>query len=355
MAEVEKIKFLSTNTLFTTPPPPDSSDWVNDKKYRKSYLPLIDGRITQFLSNKFKSFFKLGDDARAARYNPMQFRVRIEGMFKIKYVKIFGRQINTDTLVLSLDTITADTPLGEKTYKKEDLVKLKKIKIENIIKSKENVEESYITKKEIKNFFKNIKTYNIDNKEKLDEIIDRFYEKSNNIRIGKTKLIEQIINCYSFCKDENFSENSINYFIDKNINYKRDFDLSRYIKKLFLIEDKKSAAKKDVGKIIAKLNRVIMDYWFNKPPSITASYYSTIFDDQLFEFFETENAYFTPTSVVNELDNNDQGKRSIIFEGQITCGGYLWLDARLGEGGILNNKKWTFRIHDDPNKVIATF
>ncbi len=74
-----EIKFQSTKDMFTSAPPPNSSDWPAEIKEKPWMIPLQDGRVAQKLMKMFPTF---KDDKRghgAARYNDNQFRVIIRG------------------------------------------------------------------------------------------------------------------------------------------------------------------------------------------------------------------------------------------------------------------------------------
>jgi len=74
-----KIEFYSTKDLFTTAPPPNSSDWPAEMKSKPWMIPLQDGRIAQKLMKMFPSFTQDGRGHGAARYNDYQYRVILRG------------------------------------------------------------------------------------------------------------------------------------------------------------------------------------------------------------------------------------------------------------------------------------
>jgi len=77
-----QVQYYSTKDLFTTAPPPNSSDWPAEMKSKTWMIPLQDGRVAQKLMKMFPTFKQDGRGHGAARYSDNQFRVVLRGDLK---------------------------------------------------------------------------------------------------------------------------------------------------------------------------------------------------------------------------------------------------------------------------------
>lgn len=82
VGRVEKgaeIQYLSTKDMFTSAPPPNSSDWPAEMREKTWMIPLQDGRVAQKLMKLFPTFKQDNRGHGAARYSDNQFRVILRG------------------------------------------------------------------------------------------------------------------------------------------------------------------------------------------------------------------------------------------------------------------------------------
>lgn len=107
------------------------------------------------------------------------------------------------------------------------------------------------------------------------------------------------------------------------------------------------------GEVIGELNKKLYDRWFGVPRGITAKSEKPKFEGKLYEFFAADSARFIPQERKNiPEEETEEFKFSFYLDGFIRATGNIWIDARIGEGGGIN--KWTFRVHDNPNKPFFT-
>jgi hypothetical protein len=107
------------------------------------------------------------------------------------------------------------------------------------------------------------------------------------------------------------------------------------------------------GEILGELNKKLFDRWFGVPRGITAKSGKPKFEGKLYEFFAADSAKFVPQERKNiPEEETEEFKFSFYLDGFIRATGHIWIDARIGEGGGID--KWTFRVHDNPNKPFFT-
>lgn len=364
----KKVQYLDTHDLFTTQYPTNSSEWVDEVRKKKYYLPLKDGRVGRYLVKKLKDLVATGPNG-AARYNEFQFRIILRGDLNAKTtISIVANDDNTASA--KLEDITLNTLHGVETKDKSQITTFKIPKIDITCDNSKLIkwakqESTGRTATEFE------KTKAKEEQPEAPEEHEGGTAKSsphkedmegtarNKDYVGmKTKEAERYVKWLlknkGMPKDE---QGAFNKVVNKS-NIKEfkaaqaasesyTIDLQSYLKDLLLEKKAKpsgSALEKELGgELINRMNDTLFKNWF-KQNGLAAPASNRIFEGCLFEFFAASEATFKPSE--REVVKVKEDSVKLKFTGTLTAEAELWFDARIGEN--TNVHSWTFRDHTRP-------
>lgn len=365
LPEQKNIVFLSTKDMFTSAPPAHSADWPAEMREKTWMIPLQDGRLVQSVLKLFPTLtLDRKSYADAARYNDYQYRVVLDGDLRAEIaIEVKASKDKPDIAVITLKSIKIPnngknlSPTGTK----EDFL----IPKNNAIEIKANTDElmkwalGEEPQLDLKSIRDKVEDLMSDTYDKFKEEIEGMPEKdSSELTDVVNDIADEVYN-----KNVDNTEDAISVALYKKLNKSNkptstkepekaeSVDLSRYLKRILLEAKPEILKSEEGGGILSVLSNNMFTGWFRKKVGISAPTSKRLFEGNVYEWFATSKATFTPKKKTGKTDK--KGGVTLSMSGELLMQAEIWIDARCGEKGAGLNR-WNFYVWDTTQPIATT-